>query len=332
MNSLVSGFTIVRNAELLHYPFPQCILSILPICDEFIINCGDSSDNTAEQCHKLEQEYPSKIKVIYSHWDITNQSGGLQLKVQSDAALSQCRYPWCFYIQADEIVHETDLEKIQQGIVLADARGGVDGILFDYLHFYGSFSYTIKGRNWYRREVRAFKNYRGIHSFRDAQGFRKNGERLKVLPSGARIFHYGYVRSVESMAQKSHEMAHWWGTKASIELKDLLPVRHLGLEKFPGNHPAILGDYIKKFQTDFNPRLCRRKWDKNEIKNAITLLWENLFRWRIGEFRNYEVVQAYPEPKRCFLNGIATVELIIASTISLCPTLGSDVKFFIAPG
>ena len=31
----------------------------------------------------------------------------------------------------------------------------IDGILFDYLHFYGNFSYVITGRNWYRREVRA---------------------------------------------------------------------------------------------------------------------------------------------------------------------------------
>ena len=37
----ISGFTIVRNALKFNYPVVEAIKSILPICDEFIVNVGD---------------------------------------------------------------------------------------------------------------------------------------------------------------------------------------------------------------------------------------------------------------------------------------------------
>ena len=42
----ISGFTIVRNAVKYNYPAVESILSILPLCDEFIVNVGDSDDET----------------------------------------------------------------------------------------------------------------------------------------------------------------------------------------------------------------------------------------------------------------------------------------------
>lgn len=285
----ISGFTIVRNAYQLNYPFRESVCSILPLCDEFIINCGDSGDATARLCEELQRQHPRKIKLMFSQWSGKEQQGGFQLKYQTDQALSLCREEWCFYLQADEAIHEGDLPKIAEAIELADARERVDGILFDYLHFYGSFDYVVRGRNWYRREVRVFKNHRGITAYRDAQGFRRQEDKLLVIPSQARIFHYGYVRSPESMRQKSIEMSQWWGTKPEMELEKLQPVRHVGLKRFKGSHPGVMSDRIDR-GSDFNPKQCRRKWNRDEIKNALTLAWEWVFPYRIGEFRNYKVV------------------------------------------
>jgi glycosyltransferase involved in cell wall biosynthesis len=237
---MVSGFTIVRNASKLDYPFPECVLSILPLCDEFIINCGDSSDNTWDECEQLKQEFPDKIRLIRSVWQRENQKGGYQLKAQTDAALAECRGQWCLYIQADEAMHEADYPRIREAMARADKMNDVDGILFDYVHFYGNFSYRIQGRNWYRREVRAIKNHRGIHSFRDAQGFRKNEEKLLVIPSRARVFHYGYVRSSVSLGTKSAERSQWWGEVPVTDPSQLELVRHVGLKKFRESHPAVM--------------------------------------------------------------------------------------------
>jgi glycosyltransferase involved in cell wall biosynthesis len=286
----ISGFTIVRNAVALDYPFRESVLSALPLCDEYIINCGDSTDTTREQCEALARDYPDKIRLIFSTWQRENQTGGFQLKNQTDRALQECRGKWCVYVQADEVLHEGDYDKVLAAMKKADPREDVDGIVFDYLHFYGDYHYRIQGRNWYRREVRAFKNGRGIEAFRDAQGFRRNGRRLKAIASGAHVFHYGYVRSPESLKKKSGEMSQWWGESAPTDPAAFQLRRHVGLSKFQKSHPAVMRARVAEHDYAFHPEKLPRIWDKNEIKNAVTLVWEKIFPYRIGEFRNYDLV------------------------------------------
>ena len=286
----VSGFTVVRNAEILDYPFRESILSALPLCDEFIINCGDSRDVTQAICYKLQLEHP-KIKIIETTWNEKRQSGGKQLAAQTNRALQECQGDWCLYLQADEVLHEKELENLRNSMDIADRRTDLDGVVFDYFHFYGNYDFTIKGRNWYRREVRLFKNHRGIESFRDAQGFRKKGRKLQVLPGNAHVFHYGYVRNPDSMRMKSEHMSKWWGSNPVTDKKRLEPVRHVGLMRFSEYHPTVMKERIKKHHTEFVPQRTSRRWDFMEVKNLLTLIWESIIPFRIGEFTNYEIVE-----------------------------------------
>ena len=286
--STLSGFTLVRNAVLLDYPFVESVRSVLPLCDEFIINCGDSTDATRKLCEDLAAS-SKKIRIIDSVWEKENQAGGYQLKAQTDRALKECQGDWCLYIQADEAIHEADYPALLEAMERADRREEIDGVLFQYLHFYGNYSNTIRGRNWYRREVRAFKNHRGIESFRDAQGFRKNGERIQVITSSARVFHYGYVRTSQSLKQKSEQMAQWWGEKAPTSESSFQLHRHIGLEPFRETHPKTMSERIQRNAEYCDPMQCPRKWDKDEIKNAVTFVWESIVPYRIGEYRNYEL-------------------------------------------
>ena len=61
----VSAFTFIKNGQILGYPFIQSIQSILPIVDEFIINVGDSEDETLEQIYSINN---SKVRIIKSKW------------------------------------------------------------------------------------------------------------------------------------------------------------------------------------------------------------------------------------------------------------------------
>ena len=45
----------------------------------------------------------------------------------------------------------------------------VEGLLFDYLHFFGDYDHLQTGQGWYRREIRMIRNGLGIRSVRDAQ-------------------------------------------------------------------------------------------------------------------------------------------------------------------
>jgi glycosyltransferase involved in cell wall biosynthesis len=291
----ISGFTIVRNAEILDFPFKESVRSAIPLCDEFIINCGDSDDNTLVLCEELQKEFPDKIKIIRSVWERENQTGGFQLKAQSDAAMKHCRGNWLIYIQADEVFHEGDYRKIRNTIQKAQSLPEVDGIVFDYLHFYGNYSFLARGRNWYRREVRALKNGRGIESFRDAQGFRLSGKRLNAITSDARVFHYGYVRNQEGLMKKTQELSQWWGEVPTTNEKAFQIYRLFGLTSFEGTHPNLMSKKISSSNHLVDPSQCERRWSKRELKNAITILWEKIFPFRLGEYRNYNLISEKSE-------------------------------------
>lgn len=288
----ISGFTLVRNAEILDFPFRESVLSALPLCQEFIINCGDSDDGTLAICEKLKEEFPEKIKIIRSVWNKENQSGGYQLKLHTDTALQACTSPWLLYIQADEVIHTEDHSLIEEALQKAESRDLIDGIVFDYLHFYGNYAYTCQGRNWYRREVRLFKNERSIESFKDAQGFRKNGNRLKAISSGARIFHYGYVRNQAGLASKRQQLSQWWGEKPEDKPEVFQFYKPVGLTRFKGTHPPEMAGKISDSSHLVDPSQCPRRWTLKEFKNGLTWIWEKIVPYRIGEFRNYDLIRS----------------------------------------
>ena len=66
MSMKVSAFTFIKNGQILGYPFVQSILSILPIVDEFIINVGESEDNTLKIIQSISNKKIRIIKFIFS--------------------------------------------------------------------------------------------------------------------------------------------------------------------------------------------------------------------------------------------------------------------------
>lgn len=96
----ISGFSFGRNVSKLYYPIKESILSILPICDEFIfvLGEGDEDDNTREI---LESINSPKLKIIDTKWDTNKFPNGMENAHQTDIAISHCTGDWLFYVQAD---------------------------------------------------------------------------------------------------------------------------------------------------------------------------------------------------------------------------------------
>src|SRR5256885_12387218 len=101
----VSGFTIIRNAIKYDYPVLEAITSILPLCDEFVVAVGNSSDGTLDLVKWIKSP---KIKIIETVWDDSLREGGRTFALETDKALQGIApdSDWAFYIQADEAVHE----------------------------------------------------------------------------------------------------------------------------------------------------------------------------------------------------------------------------------
>ncbi|HEX9509779.1 MAG TPA: glycosyltransferase family 2 protein, partial [Puia sp.] len=197
----VAGFLFIRNAIKYDYPVKEALLSLLPLCDEVIVCIGNSEDDTEQLIQSIQSP---KIRIYHSVWDDTLLEGGKVLAIETDKAFDHvsAAADWCIYLQGDELIHEDDYASIRENMARYKDDPQVEGFLFKYRHFYGSYDYLGDSRRWYSHEIRIIRNDKNIRSYRDAQGFRKNGQKLQVKPLDAYIYHYGWVRHPSQQLQK----------------------------------------------------------------------------------------------------------------------------------
>lgn len=238
----VSGFTIARNVINYDYPIVESITSILPLCDEFVVAVGKSEDDTMRLMRMVSNE---KFKIIETEWDDSLREGGRVLAIETDKAFAAVSpdSDWAFYLQADEVIHEKVHEKIREALHKYKDDPEVEGLLFNYLHFYGSFDYIGDSRRWYRKEIRVIKNNKIISSYKDAQGFRKNGAKLKVKEVDATVYHYGWVKTPaaqQAKQQSFHKMWHddEWMKKNIPETPEFDYSKIDSLQHFNGTPPV----------------------------------------------------------------------------------------------
>jgi len=287
----VTGFSFIKNAVQFQYPIVEAIQSILPLCDEMIVVVGDSNDGTRELVTAIQQK---KIHIIDSIWDNSLKDGRV-LAVETDKAFKKISpdTDWCFYIQGDEVVHEDGYAEIISAMAKWKDTKEVDGLLFKYRHFYGSYDYTGVSSRWYKNEIRVIKNDKNIFSYRDAQGFRKgNNEKLRVKPLNAYIHHYGWVRQPKTMLAKQTNFENYFDASSKKEIKQTLDGEFDyneidALEKFTGTHPAVMKQYIENhnWQFDFDPSSNKISL-KELFKNGI----EKLTGKRPFDYNNYKII------------------------------------------
>jgi glycosyltransferase involved in cell wall biosynthesis len=243
----ISGFSFARNAVKLDYPLREALRSALPVVDELIVAIapGDADDDTRGLVESLDDP---RIRIIDASWD-DDRKEAIYADL-TNVALDQCSGDWCLYIQADEVLHEDDAPRLRDRCeaLLADQR--VEGLLFDYLHFFGDYHHVQRGHGWYQREIRAIRNGIGVRSVRDAQSFRyPDQRRITVAPARVRIFHYGWVRHPRFMQAKVKE---FWSHRRTAEQveeeyggQEQFDYGPLGrLTRFTGTHPEVMRSRI----------------------------------------------------------------------------------------
>ncbi|MBK7964382.1 MAG: glycosyltransferase family 2 protein [Bacteroidetes bacterium] len=286
----VSGFTFVRNAVKFDYPVKESILSLLPLVDELVVCLGNSEDSTADLIQSINSP---KIKIVHSVWDDSLREGGRVLAVETDKAFQAVspQADWCIYLQADEVIHENDHEGIRYAMEQFKDDEEVEGLLFNYIHFYGSYLYVGSSRKWYRHEVRIVRNDRKIHSYKDAQGFRKDDRPLRVKKIKGRIFHYGWVKNQKHQKEKQKSFHRLWHSDEKVKAKvkeELFDYSEIdALAEFTSSHPAPMSERIKNMDWVFYFDTRRNKLS---FKNKILHFVERQTGKRLFEYRNYRVI------------------------------------------
>ncbi len=287
----ISGFTIIRNALLNDYPVVEAIRSILPVVDEMIVLVGKSEDETENLIRDIKDE---KIKIHHSIWDDALRKDGKVLAVETNKAfnLIDKESDWAFYIQADETVHEKYYDEILNACKKYKDNKLVEGLLFNYLHFFGSYDYVGDSRKWYAHEVRIIRNDKNIKAYKDAQGFRKNGKKIRVKKINAFIYHYGWVKSPEQMMEKHKNVRRFWN-EDSEEWKKFLQQSAVdfndfdSLQKFTGSHPDVMKERIRKKNWELNLDISKKKFS---AKDFFLYRFEKLTGIRPFDFKNYKII------------------------------------------
>lgn len=289
----VVGFTFIRNAVQNDYAIREAIASILPICDEVVVALGQSNDDTLGLIQSMQEP---KINIIETVWDDTQREGGKVFALETNKALAALPpdTDWAFYIQGDECVHEEELPLIRAAMEAELPNKEVEGLLFHYRHFYGSYDYEAISRRWYRREIRIVRPAPGLSSYRDAQGFRLQGRKLRVKLIPAHIHHYGWVKPAQGLQHKVKNFHQFYHDEAYMQA-------HYGadytfdygnadrLYPYEGSHPKVMQERVARQDWHFvhDPkRMARSMGWRRRLLQKITD-WTG---WRIGEYKNYDLI------------------------------------------
>jgi hypothetical protein len=285
----VAGFSIVRDATRLDFPFEAAVASVLPAVDEFVLVVGHSSDDTLTRARAINDP---RLRLVESEWDFS--LGSAVLAVETDRAMRAARAAWGIYIQADEVLADGGAAILRQAIDRHDRDARVAGLLVDYRHFYGGFDTVALDRHWYRREVRAVRldPALGIHSFRDAQGFRAGptDTRICAAASGAVMHHYGWARPEWALRSKREQDRAIYDTERAKDAERPLLPWFPGLRKFAGRHPEPVAEWIAA-RRSAEPLVEPPQWGRKAVMARAAFALERMSGWRPFEFRNYTLVR-----------------------------------------
>jgi hypothetical protein len=312
----ISGFTMVRNAGKLYYPIKASIESILPLVDEFVVALGNCDvDDTTEQ--EISRIASDKIRIIHTVWDFDKYPNGTEYAHQTDLAKEACTGDWLFYIQSDEVVHEKYLPVIKKRCEELLHDKTVEGLLFKYRHFWGDYDHFVVSHAWYPREIRIIRNDKDIHSWRDAQSFRRMPDfdgvdykkkegtfKLSVAAVDAYIHHYGFVRPPQLMQKKNknHNTIYRGEQSTALRYSDASDRFDYGnldkLNFYNDTQPQVLNEWIKKFDwkdelsLTFKPvQPTIHKHEKLKYR-LLTFIEQNFLGGNlIGGFKNYNLLR-----------------------------------------
>ncbi|MBF0224049.1 MAG: glycosyltransferase family 2 protein [Desulfobacterales bacterium] len=313
----ISGFSMAKNADKLYYPIKHVIECALPIVDEFVVAIGDcdSNDNTRKIVESISSD---KIKIIDTVWDISKYPRGMENAHQTDIAKNACSGDWLLYLQADEVIHEKYLPTIKKACEHYKNDKRVEGFLFKYKHFWGDYDHYHISHGWYPYEIRIIRKDPEIHSWESAQSFRripifdslnyriKEGtKKLNVVLIDAYVYHYGWVRPPQLMRAKGKALDTIHHGKKKIDEKYIGIPNEFDygrldiLGKFNDTHPAVLQDWIKKFDWSHKlnygntPSYELHKHEKLKYR-ILTFIERKLLNGKqIGGFKNYNLIETY---------------------------------------
>ncbi len=275
----VSCFTFIKNGEILGYPFVESIKSALPLCDEFVVNVGESVDDTLEIVKSINSP---KIRIIESKWNEKLTRKGYVYAQQKSIAQFNCTGDWAFYLEGDEIIHEQDYEAIKKALRDNLENPKVEALAFKYVHFWGNYNTLLNNANICRREARIIKNDLRVWTsdslfFLVLDSNNKVGRYPRAKVIDATIYHYGWARTQEQNFKKQEYVSKYWNFNRPTYNHDLKEVDSSFLEEFKGTHPSVMKEIVSQGTEGLFKANPDYKLTKTDKRRRLKLKLEKLF-------------------------------------------------------
>ena len=277
----ISAFTFIRNAVKLDYPIVEAVKNILPMVDEFVINVGTLNDEPDDGTLALVQSIDSpKVRIIESKWNPHLASGAYVYAQQTNIALMNCQGKWAMYVQCDEILHEEDFDLLDSAMTKYRDNDRIDGLTINQLNFWGDYDTQFCVRPWLgRRKCWIVKPHHFVLSRGDAANFtvhpkfKEHGQKMRVIETDARQFHYGSVKSLKAIATKRENENKFWND-GRVDMSSL--TSSLYYDKFPRKffkrytqtHPAVMQQRIAEHDVKLD--LDNPQW-RTKLTNKETM-------------------------------------------------------------
>ena len=265
----IAGFTLVSHAVRLDFPIVPAIQSLLEVCDDVVVNVGPAEDGTLDLLATIQDR---RMRIVRGVWDASQ--GGAMLAVETNRALAEVTGDWAIYLQADEVLHEADTLRLRECLSEAGNDPNVQGLLFDYLHFYGTFRRLATNRTWIRQEVRAIRPgsvFEALPRPRDSGCCPRGGECGPGL-SGCRVFHYGWARPIPALNTKREVDHALYHATDGRPMRPRIPDRlsgQIGLIPYTGTHPAVAAPWIAEREGLLPADVQPVRWNARQVQVAL---------------------------------------------------------------
>lgn len=132
MKQTLTIFTLAYNLNKIKYPWKASLASALHFAEEVIVMECFSTDGTYEELLQLAEQNP-KLRIIRHPWGTTSW---IQ-KTLAEIACKEAKCDWIFYLNADEVIHESSLFPLN-----SFKKAGFKFGRTCYTHFLGNFHTT----------------------------------------------------------------------------------------------------------------------------------------------------------------------------------------------
>lgn len=199
----LGGVLFVKDGDKYDYCYRESLRCLLDLCDQVIVVCVESEDDTIRECEKICISHICNshvIKIDRELWDATKDMGKLRLSYFSNIGIANLYTDFVYYQQADEVTSEDSFSFIREAI---NALGRNDAYMVRRINLWNTPYQELIAENppCSNYVIRLARNKPTVRCVDDAESLAVENLSYNYIDK-IDLFHLGFVRNRKIMVDK----------------------------------------------------------------------------------------------------------------------------------